>query len=266
MHGGCCVGHVVLPPPVCDASDRSLTVDHGLCRGLDAFGRRWHDYEIRGDGHIPRDRPSLVVMYHGFMPLDGWYFIARMMLEHQVWMRSLTDRFLLRTPGLARLVAAGGAIAGEPDAAYRLLQEGHTVLVSPGGVREAIAGKSWHYRVHWQQRLGFARLALRAQVPLIPIFGENVEELYRAPFCDRRPFQAFFEATRVPIVPVVGLGGMPFPVKLRTWVGEPVVPRPEDTPETLKERTRQALQALIDQHQAPRPRLPRALWQRISGA
>jgi len=233
-----------------------------FARMLDAFGRRWHDYEVKGLDHLPSPGPALVVMYHGFMPLDGWLFLARMRVEHGRWLRSLTDRWLLATPGLGPVVTAGGAISGEPEAAYELLSAGETVLVSPGGTREAIGGRRWYYRVNWGERKGFARLALRAGVPLIPMFTENVEEIYRAPFAGSWPVQSFYEATRWPAVPVVGLGAMPFPVKLTTWLGEPVVPREGETSEQLRDRVREALQSLIDAKQGQRPRLLRGMVQR----
>ena len=40
-------------------------------------------------------------------------------------------------------------------------------------------------------------------------------------------------------------------------------PEPGDTPETLRDRVRDALQALMDANQPRRPRLPRALIERI---
>jgi 1-acyl-sn-glycerol-3-phosphate acyltransferase len=138
------------------------------------------------------------------------------------------------------------------------------VLVAPGGTREAIAGRPWHYRVNWGDRLGFARLALAARVPMIPMFTENCEEIYRSPFCDSRPFQAFYARTRLPVVPVVGMGLLPIPVKLTTWLGPPVEARGDDTPESLRDRVREALQALIDAHQGGRPRIVRGLWQRVT--
>ena len=234
-----------------------------LARAVDAFGRRWHGYELKGAENIPVDGPSLVVMYHGFIPLDGWFFLARMLLEHGVHVRGLTDRWLLATPGLRRLVDVGGAVSAEPEAALAMLGRGHTLLVAPGGTREAIKGHDRHYRVTWGQRAGFARLALRANVPLIPIFGENVEEIYRSPFVGAAPFQAFYERTRFPAVPIVGLGLLPFPVKVRTWVGEPIVPQSGETPEHLRDRVRDALQDMIDAHQGPRPRLARGLLSRF---
>ncbi len=233
-----------------------------FARAVDAFGRLWHDYEICGLEHLPAGRPALIVMYHGFMPFDAWFFLARMMVSHDQWIRSLTDRWLLATPGLASLVTAGGAIAGDPEGAHRLFQEGSSVIVAPGGTREAIGGRRWYYKVNWGHRVGFAKLALRENVPIVPMFSENVEEIYRAPFAGSTPFQAFYEATRWPVVPVVGFGAMPFPVKLRTWLGEPLLPREGETPESLRDRTRDAIQALIDAHQSPRPRLLRGLADR----
>jgi 1-acyl-sn-glycerol-3-phosphate acyltransferase len=237
-----------------------------LARAVDTFGRAWHAYDLVGAERIPRDRASIVVLYHGFMPLDGWFFLARMYLEHGLHIRALTDRWLLATPGLRRLVDIGQAVSADPDEGLRLLSQGHTLLVAPGGTREAIKGKPRHYQVTWGQRVGFARLALRANVPLIPIFGENVEEIFRSPFVHARPFQAFYERTRWPIVPLAGLGPLPFPVKVRTWVGQPVEPRPDDTPEILRDRVRDELQALIDAHQGGRPRLLRGLLARARGA
>jgi 1-acyl-sn-glycerol-3-phosphate acyltransferase len=232
---------------------------------LDRFGRAWNRYEIQGFEHIPRDRACLLVVYHAFMPLDGWYFAARSWVDHGLFLHALADRFLFKTPGLGRMMTAGGAIPGEPESALELLQTGAAVMVSPGGVREAIAGRNLHYRVLWGERTGFARLALRANVPCIPVFGENSEETYRSPGVHLPPFQALYEHTRVPIVPVAGLGALPFPVKLTTWVGEPVEPRPDDTPEALRDRVRTALQALIDAHQHRRPRLLRGIAARLAG-
>lgn len=225
---------------------------------VDRLGRLWHGYEVHGAEHIPRQRACLLVFYHGLIPVDGWLLAARLYREHGLHVRALADRWLFRTPGLAALVRAGGAVPGEPDAAERLLRDGHAVLVSPGGVREAIAGRPRFYRVTWGERAGFARLAVKTGVPVLPVFGENVEETFRAPFAHARPFQAFYERTRLPIVPLVPVA---FPVKVRTWIGEPI--EPGDSPEALRDRVRDALQALIDRHQSARPRLARALAQRI---
>ncbi len=234
-----------------------------FAHGLDAFGRRWNDYEIVGGHHVPTSGPALLVLYHGFVPLDGWYLAARYYLQRGRMIRSLADRFLFKTPGLSWVVKNGGAIPGERQPAVQMLRAGEIVIVSPGGVREALAPHSRHYLLMWGERTGFAHVALEADVPVLPVFTRNVEELYRSPGSGSRPVQAIYEATRWPVTPIVGLGLMPFPVKLTTYIGEPIQPVHGETAESLRDRTRAALQALIGAHQPGRPRLLRGLVERV---
>lgn len=239
-----------------------LVID-ALAGAVDRFGARWNGYRLDGVEHIPRDRGCLLVLYHGLVPLDGWYLLARLYREHGIRVRSLADRWLFQVPGLAWTARAGGAVVASPGAARRLLADGEVVLVSPGGVREALKGAPRRYRVTWGDRLGFARLALETGAPCLPVFGEHVEELYRAPLVHTRPFQALYEATRLPLVPVVGLGPLPMPVRIRSWIGAPIAPVPGEAPEALRDRVRDGLQALIDAHRGERPHLARGLWERI---
>ena len=47
-----------------------------VARAVERFGRLWHAYEVRGWENLPVDRACLVVVYHGFFPLDCWFFAA----------------------------------------------------------------------------------------------------------------------------------------------------------------------------------------------
>ena len=47
--------------------------------------------------------------------------------------------------------------------------------IAPGGAYESLFGDS-NYPVLWQSRLGFARVALKANKPIIPVFTENIRE------------------------------------------------------------------------------------------
>ena len=218
-------------------------------RALDRFGRLWNDYEVRGMEKIPRDRASLLVVYHGFFPLDVWYFFARFWLETGRIVRGLGDRWLFLVPGLERFLRHIGTVPGNRDDAIRLLRNGHTVLVSPGGVREALEGPDDFYKVIWGERLGFAKVAIETGVDLVPIFTENVEAVYRAPGASSAFLRRVFKRTRLPIVPIVGMGPMPWPVKLRTWVGDPITCESSMTAEQLRDKVSVALQDLIDTHQ-----------------
>lgn len=230
---------------------------------FDHFGTFWHRYEAHGAEQIPLHGPALLVFYHGFMPLDAWYFGSWYYRTTGRLVRGLGDRWLFKTPVLADVVREMGAVPGEPDAALDLLRAGELVGVAPGGTREAIQGRPTHYHTQWGHRLGFARLAIEANVPVFPAFTENVEEIYRSPLVWTRPIQALYERTRWPIVPIVGLGALPLPVKLTTWIGAPIAPSDHSTPESLRDATRASIDALIAEHQCGRPRIARALAARI---
>lgn len=242
--------------------DRSPSRD-ALTRAMLGFGRAWNAYEVHGHERIPLDRPALIVFYHGLIPIDAFYFGAWFYQRTGRMVRALAERLLFEIPGLRELCLDVGAVPGTRDAALELLSQGHLVGVSPGGVREAIAGHGRAYELVWGKRLGFAHVALQAGVDIIPAFAENIDEAYRSPGVHLRPVQDLYERTRVPAVPLLGLGLLPFPVKIRSWVGEPLRPLPGESPESLRERTATAIRALIAEHQGPRPRLPRALVERL---
>jgi len=218
-------------------------------KAIAGFGEFYNKYQIRGLEHIPKAGGALMVFYHGLVPLDFWYFGLKLYLETGRHPAALVDRWLFKTPGLAWLTRSVGGVSANKDVATKLLKQGMLVGVSPGGTREAISGRKNNYRLVWGKRLGFANLALEAKVPIIPGFTENVEGLYRAPFAELPFFQKLYEKTRLPIVPIMGLGLLPFPVRLTTWLGEPIVPKAGETAQELADRTRQAIEILIEKHQ-----------------
>ncbi|CAF3725101.1 unnamed protein product [Rotaria sp. Silwood1] len=60
-----------------------------------------------------------------------------------------------------------------------MLEEGHILAIAPGGVREALFGDQ-NYHLIWKERKGFAKLAIDAKVPIIPMFTKNCREAVRA--------------------------------------------------------------------------------------
>ena len=109
-------------------------------------------------------------------------------------------------------------------------------------------------------RLGFARIAIEAQVPIIPVFTQNVREAFRTVLLYPPLVKMFYEKTRLPLGPIFG----GFPVKLRTFIGEPIPFDPLDTPESLRVKVEGAVQNLIDNHQRVPGSILRALLERFS--
>ena len=220
-----------------------------IAKAVTGFAKIYHRYRIRGLETLPPKGPALLVFYHGLVPLDFYYFGLQVYQETGRLPRALGDRWLFKTPGMAQVARTLGAVEGAPGAALQLLRAGELVGVAPGGVREAISGPRHDYKLMWKDRKGFAKVALDAGVPVIPGFTENVESLYRAPLADRPFFRHLYEVTRLPLVPIIGIGPMPFPAKLTTWLGEPIHAMPGETPDALAGRTRGAIENLIRRHQ-----------------
>ena len=221
----------------------------GFARLITGFGEKYNRFKINGLEHVPKEGAALIVMYHGLVPLDFWYMGLKIYLETGRLPRALADRWLFNTPGLAWLARNLGVVSADPTIAAELLKTGELVGVAPGGVREAIKGQKNKYRLVWGKRQGFAKLALQVGVPIIPGFTENVEGLYHAPFAEAPFFQKLYEKTRLPLVPIVGLGPLPFPVQLTTWFGPPILPQTNESVASLAGRTQTAIEALIHKHQ-----------------
>lgn len=230
---------------------------------LDRIGRWYNGFEARGMENIPLDRPALLVFYHGFIPLDGWYFAGYFTTRTGRVIHGLGDRFLFKTPLLAPLVHATGAVEGTRENAIALLRQGELVGVSPGGVREAIAPRDRHYELIWGNRKGFAEVAIEAQVDVVCGFTQNVEELYRAPGVGSPLIQGLYERTRIPLVPVVGLGLLPLPVKLTAWIAPPIRYDPARSVDELVAACRASIEGLMHEHQPGSPRILRGLADRL---
>ena len=59
----------------------------------------YHGYEVEGLENIPDDGPALIVYYHGAMPLDYYYLLAKTFLVKKRHIRAVGDKFLFSIPG-----------------------------------------------------------------------------------------------------------------------------------------------------------------------
>jgi len=56
-------------------------------------------YEVSGMENIPVDTPALIVFYHGAIPIDIYYLIAKTILYKERLIHTVGDRFLFKIPG-----------------------------------------------------------------------------------------------------------------------------------------------------------------------
>lgn len=210
----------------------------------DAHGWIYHGYEVRGLHNIPDEGPALIVYYHGALPLDYYYLLAKCILHKKRLIEAVGDKFLFSIPGWKLMMEVFHVFPGTLQTCTDVLQRGSLLSIAPGGVREAQFGDN-RYKLIWGNRIGFAKVAIAAKAPIIPVFTVNLREAFRSVSFGQRWFKKFYNKTRLPIVPIYG----GFPVKLTTIVGKPIEYDPNRTPEELAKLTAETIEQMITDNQ-----------------
>ncbi len=151
-----------------------------------AVGRRFVDGVVRyfdasfvGHERVPRDGGALLVANHGIFGFDA-FILGALLWRHTHRLATwLADRNLWKTPGLAATLDWVNAIPGTPDDAVERLRAGDLVIVYPGGIFDSYKHARDRHKLKWRNRAGFARVALRARTPVVPIAACGVDDMYR---------------------------------------------------------------------------------------
>lgn len=224
-----------------------------------AIGWIGYGYEVTGMEYIPETGPALIVYYHGVLPLDLIFLMMRLIWFRDRLIHSVVDRFFFEDTCF-RAIGSGivsemlNLTTGTFENCVNVLKEGNLLSIAPGGAYEALF--SHNYELLWKNRLGFAKVAIEAKVPIIPMFTENIRESYRTVSFMPEMFHRLYEATRSMVVPFYG----GFPVKLRTHLGPPIEYDPALTPEQLQKKVALAIEDLIKKHQ----RKPGSIWRSLA--
>lgn len=181
--------------------------------------RHWFRVEVDAIDRVPAGRVLLISNHSGQLPFDGVMLVSSMLFDHDPprITRSMIEHFVPQVPFIGTLFSRTGQVVGTRANARRLLDEENAVLVFPEGA----AGVSKPFSLRYQlQRfgLGFMRLALQTDTPIVPVAVVGAEEQLPAMF-------NFKPAARMLGVPAVGVAPnlfVPLPVKYRAYFGEPM--------------------------------------------
>uniref|UniRef100_A0AAG5CZB0 Phospholipid/glycerol acyltransferase domain-containing protein n=1 Tax=Anopheles atroparvus TaxID=41427 RepID=A0AAG5CZB0_ANOAO len=206
--------------------------------------RLFHGYEVTGLENLPENGPALIIYYHGALPIDMYYLTAETMLKRNRLIHTIGDRFLDRIPGWRLVSRVMNVTPGSVQSCVQTLRAGELLSIAPGGVYEAQFGDNT-YEILWKKRTGFARVALEAQVPIVPMLTTNIRECFRTVAVGKSVFTRIYSTLKIPILPIYG----GFPVKLRTVLGKPIPYDGSLTPEALQEKVVAAVAELVKQHQ-----------------
>jgi len=134
---------------------------------------------LSGLENIPAERPLLFVGNHGlFGVLDAPLLISELYRATGIILRPLGDDLHFQVPVWGWASRRLGAVAASPEACARLMRAGETILVFPGGAREASKRKGEKYKVVWGNRTGFARLAIEHACTIVPFCCVGIEDAF----------------------------------------------------------------------------------------
>ncbi len=188
--------------------------------------RHYFRVETHGIKKVPSGGVLLIANHAGQLPFDGMMIAVAMLLEAEPprIVRAMGEYWLARLPWIGVAMSRGGMVVGTPEVCGEMLEAGECVLAFPEGVRGMNKPFSERYRLQ-RFGLGFMRLALEAQVPIVPVAVVGSEEqqpgLANVPALGRLLGMPAFPLT--PTFPWLGpLGLLPLPVKYHLWFGSPL--------------------------------------------
>jgi 1-acyl-sn-glycerol-3-phosphate acyltransferase len=211
--------------------------------------KRYFRVQVTGIDDVPPEGPVLLVSNHsGQLPFDAAMIEVALLIDKDPprVARALVDTWVPTLPFVSTWLARCGQIVGTPENCRRLLAAGEALLVFPEGTR----GLNKPFRERYRLRdfgLGFMRMALENDVPLVPVGVVGAEEQAPAIF-DLKPLARLLSFPAFPITPTV----LPFPLptRYRILFGTPMrfAGSPDDEDQALLqkvEKVRGAVQALL---------------------
>jgi 1-acyl-sn-glycerol-3-phosphate acyltransferase len=176
---------------------------------------------FRGVEELPAEGPMLFVGNHTlFGVLDVGFLFGEIFERRGLYVRGLGDHLHFKIPGWGKLVEKIGGVDGTPENCAELFRRKEPVVVFPGGAREVAKRKGEHYQLKWQERMGFARLAIQHGVPIVPFASVGIEDAWDIvldgdELLEKTPLGRVFDTfglRRDVMWPVVkGLGNTPLP-------------------------------------------------------
>jgi len=173
---------------------------------------------------VPRGRVLLVANHSGQLPVDGLLIGAAMFLDADPprLIRSMVEKWTATIPFVGTFFQRVGQVVGVPENARRLLEHGEALMVFPEGAR-GISKPFWKRYELTDFGLGFMRLALETDTPIVPIAVVGGEEQY-INVGNARRLAKLLQMPTFPVVPQWFVPGfqLPLPTKYRIHFGEPL--------------------------------------------
>lgn len=215
--------------------------------------RRYFRTEVHGIRNVPTGRVLLVANHSGQIPIDGALVGAAMFMDAEPprIIRAMVEKWAVSLPFVSLLFTRIGQVVGVPENAIRLLSQGEALLVFPEGTRGISKTFDRRYKLT-EFGLGFMRMAIETDTPIVPVAVVGGEEQY----ISVANVEVLAKLLRVPAFPVIPQlflpgGQLPLPTKYRLWFGEPMrfTGDPDDDDSVIDEKVwlvKQTLQSMVN--------------------
>jgi 1-acyl-sn-glycerol-3-phosphate acyltransferase len=171
---------------------KHIEIDENFFRGVDPhfieyvdpfLKGLWDHYfrcELEGWENIPEGKALYVGNHNGMLTFE-------VLMVFYAWHKrfgqsrkalGLAHGIVLNNPLFRWLLPRLGAIPADPAVADEAMRRNFSLLVYPGGEKEAMRPYSERAKVEFFGRKGFIKLALRNKVPLVPIVSIGAHESY----------------------------------------------------------------------------------------
>jgi 1-acyl-sn-glycerol-3-phosphate acyltransferase len=186
--------------------------------------RKYFRTEVHGIDRVPEGRVLLVANHSGQIPIDGALIAASMFMDTEPprVVRAMVEKWAVGLPFVSILFTRVGQVVGVPENATRLLAQGEALLVFPEGIRGIAKTIGQRYKMT-EFGLGFMRLAIETDTPIVPVAVVGGEEQYVS-VANVESLAKILRLPAFPIIPQIFLPGgqFPLPTKYRLWFGEPM--------------------------------------------
>lgn len=188
------------------------------------FHRLYFRTEVFGIQNVPPGRAILVANHSGQIPIDAAILGSAMFLDATPprVTRAMVDKWTATLPFVSTFFNRVGQVVGLPENARRLLSMEELLLIFPEGTRGVAKPFTRRYALE-DFGLGFMRLAMQTETPIVPVAVVGAEEQYVS-FGNLGWAARALNLPVFPLVPQILLPGgqLPLPTKYRLYFGEPM--------------------------------------------
>ncbi|MFH1437016.1 MAG: lysophospholipid acyltransferase family protein [Pseudomonadota bacterium] len=203
--------------------------------------RYYFRVRMLGTRNIPEGKCMLVANHSGQIPIDGLMIGTGLLLDSKEpkLARGMLEKWTATLPFFNTFFQRCGQLTGRPENLKLLFKRDEMVLVFPEGARGIVKPYSQAYTLT-EFGLGFMRLALETNCPIVPIAVVGAEEQYPS-IANVKRVARLLGMPGLPfpvqsIIPIIGL--LPLPSKYRIYIGEPMnfYGNPDDEDSVIAEK------------------------------